>query len=160
MDVRVGLQRKLSAKEFMLLNCGVGEDSWDSLWHQGNQTSQSYRKSVLNIHWKDWCWSWSSNTLATWLEELPLWKRPWCWKRLKAGERHDTGWDGQIASPTGWTFEQVLGVGDGQGSLTCCSPSVRHNWVTKLILLHNSLLVHIQDNREWTIKLQVQGWQT
>ena len=27
MYVRVGLQRKLSAKELMLLNCGVGEDS-------------------------------------------------------------------------------------------------------------------------------------
>ena len=24
----------------------------------------------LNVHWKDWCWSWSSNTLATWCEEL------------------------------------------------------------------------------------------
>ena len=22
--------------------------------------------SVLNIHWQDWCWSWNSNTLATW----------------------------------------------------------------------------------------------
>ena len=31
MDVRVGLQRKLSAKELMLLNCGVGEDSCESL---------------------------------------------------------------------------------------------------------------------------------
>ena len=30
----------------------------------GDQTSQSWRKSVLNIHWKDWCWS--SSTLATW----------------------------------------------------------------------------------------------
>ena len=28
---RVGLWRKLSTKELMLLNCGVGEDSWDSL---------------------------------------------------------------------------------------------------------------------------------
>ena len=28
MDVRVELQRKLRAKELMLLNCGVGEDSW------------------------------------------------------------------------------------------------------------------------------------
>ena len=27
MDVRVGLQRKLSTEELMLLNCGVGEDS-------------------------------------------------------------------------------------------------------------------------------------
>ena len=30
MDVRVGLWRRLSAKELMLLNCGVGEDSWES----------------------------------------------------------------------------------------------------------------------------------
>ena len=25
--------------------------------------------STLNIHWKEWCWSWSSDTLATWCEE-------------------------------------------------------------------------------------------
>ena len=37
MDVRVGLQRKLSAEELMLLNCGVGEDSWESLGLQGDQ---------------------------------------------------------------------------------------------------------------------------
>ena len=37
----VGLWRKLSAEEFMLLNCGVGEDSWESLGLQGDQTSQS-----------------------------------------------------------------------------------------------------------------------
>ena len=29
----------------------------------------------------DWCWSWSSNTLATWCEELTHWNRPWCWER-------------------------------------------------------------------------------
>ena len=39
---------------------GAGEDSWESLGHQGDQTSQSWRKLTLNIHWKDW--SWSSNT--------------------------------------------------------------------------------------------------
>ena len=36
-------------------------------------------------HWKDWCWSWSSNTLATWCKEQTHWKSPWCWERLKAG---------------------------------------------------------------------------
>ena len=35
MDVRVGLQSKLSAGELMLLNCGAGEDSWESLGLQG-----------------------------------------------------------------------------------------------------------------------------
>ena len=39
MDVRVGLWRRLSTKELMLLNCGVGEDSWESLGLQGNLTS-------------------------------------------------------------------------------------------------------------------------
>ena len=38
MDVRAGLWRKLSAEELMLLNCGVGEDSCESLGEQGGQT--------------------------------------------------------------------------------------------------------------------------
>ena len=41
MDVRVGLWRKLSAKELMLLNCSVGEDSWESLGLQGDPISPS-----------------------------------------------------------------------------------------------------------------------
>ena len=41
MDVRVGLWRNLGTEELMLLNCGVGEDSWEFLGLQGNQTSQS-----------------------------------------------------------------------------------------------------------------------
>ena len=62
-----------------------------SLGLQGDLTSASKRKSVLNIHWKDWCWSWNSSTLATWCEEPMHWKRPWCWERLKVGgERR--GW--------------------------------------------------------------------
>ena len=43
------------------------------------------RKSTLNIHWKDWCWSGSSNTLSTWCKEPTHWERPWCWERLRAG---------------------------------------------------------------------------
>ena len=63
----------------------------------------SYRKSILNVHWKDWCWS--SNNLATWCEQLTHWKRPWCWERLKAGREGDSrGWDGWVASLTWWTW--------------------------------------------------------
>ena len=68
--------KKLSTKELMLLNCFVGEDSWESLGLPGDPTCQSSRKSALNIHWKDW--SWNSNTLATWWEEPTHWKRSWC----------------------------------------------------------------------------------
>ena len=41
MDVRVGLQRKLNGEELMLLTCGVGEDSCESLRLQGDPTSPS-----------------------------------------------------------------------------------------------------------------------
>ena len=85
-----------------------GEDSWESLGLQGDPTSPSYRRSVLSVHCKDWCWSWNSNTLATWCEELTHWKRPWCWERLKAGgEGDDRGWDGWMAWLTQWRWVWV-----------------------------------------------------
>ena len=56
------------------------------------------RRSVLGVHWKDWCWSWNSSALATWCEELTHLKRPWCWERLSVGgEGDDRGWDGWMA---------------------------------------------------------------
>ena len=68
-----------------------------------------YPKSVLNIHWKDWCWSWNSNTLATWCEEPTHLKRPWWLKpeRLKVGDGDDRGWDGWMASLIQWTWVWV-----------------------------------------------------
>ena len=73
----------------MLLDCGAGENSWESLGLLGNHTSQSWMKSVLNIHWKDWCWSWNANPLATWCKVLTHWKRPWCSEGLGAGGKRD-----------------------------------------------------------------------
>ena len=92
----------------MLLNCGVGEDSWESLGLQGDPTSPFWRRSILGVLWKEWCWSWNSNTLTTCCEELTHLKRPWCWERLKAGGEGDNrGWDGGMASPTQWTWVWV-----------------------------------------------------
>ena len=43
----------------------VLEKTLDSLLDlQWDPTSPSWRRSVLGVHWKDWCWSWNSNTLA------------------------------------------------------------------------------------------------
>ena len=50
------------------------------------RSNQSILKEISpGVHWKDWCWSWNSNTLATWCEQLTCWKRPWCLERLRAG---------------------------------------------------------------------------
>ena len=114
---------------------GSGEDSWESLGLQGDPTSQTERRSVPNIHWKDWCWS--SNTLATWCEELTHWKRPWCWERLRAGEEGvDRELDGWITSLTQWTWvwantrrqwrKVQSGVLQSVGS-----QRVWHNWATE-----------------------------
>ena len=59
------------------------------------------------VHWKDRCWSWNSNTLATWCEVLTHLKRPWCWERLKEREGDSRGWDGWMASLTQWTWVWV-----------------------------------------------------
>ena len=56
------------------------------------------------MHWKDWCWSWSSNPLATWYKE-PTSEMTLMRERLRTwGEGDDRGWDGRMASPTQWTW--------------------------------------------------------
>ena len=73
-------------------------------------TTRRSNQSILKefnpeIHWKDWCWSWNSNTLATWCEDLTHLKRPWCWERLKVGGKGDNrGWDSWMSLPVQWTL--------------------------------------------------------
>ena len=111
---------------------------------RSNQSIQ--RKSALNIHWRDWYWGWrdwldwywSSNTLATWCEELTHLKRPWCSERLKTGgEGDDRGWDGWIASLTQWTWVWVNSrswwwTGRPGVLQSMESQRVRHDWATEL----------------------------
>ena len=88
-----------------------------------------------------WCTSflfWSSNTLATWCEELTHWKRPWCWERLKAGwEGDDKGWDGWMAAPTRWTWVWASSrcwwwTGKSGMLQSMGSQRVGHGWATEL----------------------------
>ena len=138
--VRYGYKswRKLSAEELMLLNCGDGEDSWESLGLQGDPTSPFLRWPILGFLWKEWCSSWSSSTLATSCEELTHWKRLWCLEGLGAGgEGDDRGWDGWMASLTRWTW---VWVNSGRWWWTgrpgvlrfIGSQRVGHDWVTEL----------------------------
>ena len=115
-------------------------------------TARRCNQSILKeiSHSKDCCWSWNSNTLATWCEELTHLKRPWCWARLRAeGKGDDRGWDGWMASPTQWTLVWVdsgswwwtgrPGVLQFMGS-----QRVRHDWVTSL-----SLFTFMHWRRKW-----------
>ena len=148
--MRVGLWGKLSTKKLTLLNYGVGEDSWESLGLQGDATSPSWRRSVLGVHWKDWRWSWNSNTLATSCEELTHWKRPWCWEGLGAGVEGDNrGWDGWMASLTWWEWVWVNSRSwwwtGRPGVLWFMGlQRVGHDWVTELYW------TELRDWTDWT----------
>ena len=91
----------------MLLNCGVGEDSWESLGLQGDPTSPSKRRSVLGVHWKDWCWSWNSNTLATCCEELTHFEKTLMLGKIEGRRR---GWQ-RMRWSDGITDSMDMGLG-------------------------------------------------
>ena len=118
-------------------------------------TAKRFHQSILkeifpDIHWKDWCWSWNTNTLTTWCEEPAHWKRPW-WERLKVGgEGYDRGWDVWMASPTWWTWVWVSsgswwwtwnpGVLQSVGL-----QRVGHDWTIEL-----NWMIHKLNKQKWT----------
>ena len=126
MDVRVGLWRKLSAKELMLLNCRVGEDSWESLGI----------KEIQLLHSKDQSWDFFGRndakveTLVLWPPHVKRWfignvsdaGRDWGQEEKGTTEDEMAGWHHRL---NGREFEWTPGVGDGQGGLACCDSWVR-----------------------------------
>ena len=145
-DVRVGLWRRLSAEELMLLNCGVGEDSWESLG----------LKEIQPVHSEgDQSWDFFGRNDVK--DEIPVLRPPHA-KSWLIGKDSDAGRDwGQEEKGTteeemaGWHHwldghesEWTPGVGDGQGSLAFCD-----SWGHKEL-----------DTTEWLnwIKLCVQAW--
>ena len=82
--------------ELMLSNCGAGEDSWESLGLQGDQTSQSKRKSILNIHWKDYA---KAEAQMLWPPDVKNWligkdsdaRKDWGQKEKRAAEDEMAG---------------------------------------------------------------------
>ena len=139
MDVRVGRWRKLSAKELMLLNCGVGEDSWESLGLQRNPTSPFHSKGD-----QSWVFFGRSDakaeTLVLWPPHANSWllgkdsDAGWHWGQKEKGTTEDemAGWHHRL---NGHESEWTPGVGDGQRGLECCNSwghRVGHDWATEL----------------------------
>ena len=137
MDVRVGLWRRLSAEELVLLNCGAGEDSWESFGQQEDPTSPSKRNQS---------WIFIGRTVAE--AETPiLWppdvKCRLFWKDLDAWkdwgqerwERQQMRWFDGITDSMDWVW-----VNSGSWWWTgrpgmlwfIGSQRARHNWVTEL----------------------------
>ena len=124
MDVRVGLWRKLSAEELMLLKCGVGEDSWESLGLQGDPTSPFWRRSARSdffgrndakaetpVLWPPHAKSWLTGKVSDA-------GRDWGQEEKGTTEDEMAGWHHRL---DGREFEWTPGIGEGQGGLACCN---------------------------------------
>ena len=136
MDVRVGLWRKLSTKELMLLNCGVGEDSFESPLDC---------KEIQPVHSKgDQSWDFFGRNDAKLQYFGYLMQRVDSLEKTlmlggigTGGEGDNRGWDGWMASPTqcrwvwvnygSWWWTERPGV-----LLFMGSQWVRHDWATEL----------------------------
>ena len=124
----------------MLLNCGVGEDSWESLGQQGDPTSPSSRKLVQTIH---------SFTILRLMVKLKhqyfghlMRRTDSLEKTLMLGKMEDDGddegWNGWMASPILWTWvwassESWCWTGKPGVLQSMGLQRVRHDWVTELM---------------------------
>ena len=108
----------------MLLSSGVGEDSWESLGLQGDQTSHPEGN-------QSWIFIGRTDAEAEApilgppnVKNWPIGKDPDAgkdWRQEEKGTTEDkmVEWHHWL---NGWEFEQAPGDDEGQGSLACCSP--------------------------------------
>ena len=122
--MRVRLQRRLSAQELMLSNCGAGEDSWESLgvqkWSIQKEINPEYSLEGLMLKLKLQYFGhlmWRDDSL----EKTMMWgkiegKRRRGWQRMR--------WFNGTTDSMDIEFEQTPGDSEGQGSLVSCSSEV------------------------------------
>ena len=104
-------------------------------------------KSALDVNWKHWCYSWTSNTFGH-----LMWRADSFEKILTLGNIEDRSRGGTEDKMIGWhhllnahEVEQAPGIGDGKGSLACCSPwsckqldmtwQLSNSWIKKYVFL-------------------------
>ena len=122
MNVRVGLWIKLSTKKLMLLNCGIGEDSWESLSLQGDPTSPFWKWSALGFLWRNDA---EAETSVLWPPHVKSWLigkdsdagKDWAQEEKGTTEDEMAGWHHWLDTRES---EWAPGDGDGQGGLACC----------------------------------------
>ena len=141
MDVRVGLWGRLSTKELMLLNCGVGEDSWKSLDCKKIQPVHSEGDQPWDFFGRNDA---KAETPVLWPPRVKSWLigkdpdagRDWGQEEKGTAEDEMAGWHHWL---NGRESEWTLGVGDRQGGLACCDSwgrkesdtTERLNWIIK-----------------------------
>ena len=85
------------------------------------RSNQSVLKEILNIHWKDWCWSsntWPPDAKSWLIRKDSVAGKDWRQEENGMAEDEMVEWHHRL---DGHEFEQAPGGGEEQGSLVCCS---------------------------------------
>ena len=126
----------------MLLNCGVGEDSWTARSKQSilKEISPGYSLKGLMLKLKLQYFGHLMRRADYSLEKNPDLGKDWRQEKVIT-EDEMVGWHHRL---NGHKFDQAPGVGDGQGSLACFTGSqrVRHNWANELNWEKNEAYFH------------------
>ena len=105
----------------MLLNCAVGEDSWESLGLQGDQTRQSKRKSTSKYALEGVILK--LQPFGPLMQRADSLEKTLMLANIEGGKRR--GWQDEMVGWHHWRnehkFEQTPGDSEGQRSLVCCS---------------------------------------
>ena len=122
----------------MLLNCGVGEDSWEFLGLQGDQsilkeinTEYSLEGLMLKLKLQ---YFWPPDAKSRLIVKDPNGGKDWGQEKKQATEDEMVGWHHPL---NGHEFEQTPGDSEGQGSQQSMGlQRVRHDWATELTEEH------------------------
>ena len=149
------IKKAESTEELVLLNCCVGEDSWESLGHKEiklvnpKEINPDYSLEGLMLKLK---LQYSGHLFqrANLLEKDPDAGKDWGQEELRVAEDEMVGWHHRL---NGHEFEQTPEDGEGQGSLAYCSPRVTKRWTqlsdwTTTILI-NKLNTLVLDESIW-----------
>ena len=128
----------------MLLNCGVREDSWESLGQQGSQswifigrTDAEAEALIL----------WPPDAKSQLIRKDPDAGKDWRQKEKGTKEDEMIGWHHWL---NGCEFEQTQGDSEGQGSLACCSPwGCKELDMTEWLNSNNGLLANEHQGRKF-----------
>ena len=137
--------KKAERQRLMLLNCGVEEDSWESLGLQGDPTNPFWRRSVLGFLGRNDA---EAETPVLWPPHAKSWLigkdcdggRDWGQEEKGTTEDEMAGWHHWL---DGCESEWIPGVSDGQGGLACCNfwgRRVGHDWATELNWTNSTIL--------------------
>ena len=147
---------KLSPKELMLLNCGVGEDSWRVPWI-ARRSNQSILQEIRSDYSLEWLMLklklqvlWTFDVKSCLIGKDPDAGKDWRQEEKGMTEDEMVGWHHRV---DGYKFEQAPRVGDGQRGLACCSSpwdrkkldtTEQLNWTER----HTELALFMEQERE------------